>query len=62
MSKDYNIEKDKKKMREIKKRNVLSFLIFLLLVLVCVVLSHILPDKTDHAAEEPVQAAVTSSK
>ncbi len=61
MSKDY-IEKDKKKLKEIKERNVLSFLIFLLLVIVCVVLSHILPNKTDLPATEPVQPAIATSK
>ncbi len=61
MSKDY-IENDKKKLKEIKKRNVLSLLIFLLLVMVCVVLSHILPDKAEHSATVAEQPTMATSK
>lgn len=62
MSKQNGIDKDKLKLKEIRKRNVLSFLIFLLLVLACTILSHILPEKAKH--HEPVkavQSAVTDT-
>lgn len=55
MSKQKDIDTDKLKVKEIRKRNVLSFLIFLLLVLACTILSHILPEKAKH--HEPVKAA-----
>lgn len=55
MNTNYSIEKEKKKIREIKKRNALSLLIFLLLVLACVIISHFLPEKAEHQVSIPQQ-------
>ena len=58
MNTNYSIEKEKKKIREIKKRNALSLLIFLLLVLACAIISHFLPEKAEHQEHIPQQDTV----
>ena len=57
-----SIEKENKKVKEIKKRNVLSFLLFLLLVLVCTVLHYVLPTKAESKASEPAKPSTTLVK
>ena len=55
MNTNYSIEKEKKKIREIKKRNALSLLIFLLLVLAGAIISHFLPEIAAHQVSIPQQ-------
>lgn len=43
-----HIESDHQKVKAIKKRNVLSFIIFVLLVLACIALHYTLPGKPIH--------------
>lgn len=62
MSTKYTIEKEKKKVREIKKRNALSLLIFLLLVLACAIISHMLPEKAEHPVTIPQHAHAIVNK
>ncbi|MDO4510910.1 MAG: hypothetical protein Q4B68_03720 [Bacteroidales bacterium] len=62
MNRKYSEEKEKKKLKEIKKRNVLSLLLFLLLVVACIILSRILPKNAEHQAPEPIKPSTTITK
>ncbi|MDO4972054.1 MAG: hypothetical protein Q4E41_08170 [Bacteroidales bacterium] len=62
MNSKHNIEKDKKKVKEIKKRNMLSLLLFLLLVLACTILHYVLPAKAESKSSEPAKPATTLVK
>ena len=62
MNTNYSIEKEKKKIREIKKRNALSLLIFLLLVLACAIISPFLPEQAEHQVPIPQQDTVIFDK
>lgn len=54
-----HIASDQQKVKAIKKRNVLSFIIFVLLVLACIALHYTLPGKTAHNPAPKAPQATT---
>ena len=54
-----HIASDQQKVKAIKKRNVLSFIIFVLLVLACIALHYTLPGKAAHNPAPKAPQATT---